>query len=77
MNLLFSNLAVQYPTINKTLLKAILKNILALVNILKLSTDYMPDPEKLNVLKVNNMLKVNTLEKDILLLEVKGSSHLI
>lgn len=49
MNPLFSNLLVRYPAINKSLFKAISENILAPVNVLKLSTDYTPDREKMKV----------------------------
>lgn len=77
MNPLFSDLAVRYPAINESLFKAISENTLAPVNVLKLSTDYTPDREKMKVLKVNSTLAVDTLEEDALLSEVKGSSHLI
>lgn len=63
MNPLFSDL------INESLFKAISENILAPINILKLSTDYTPDREK--------MKAVDALEEDALLSEVKGSSHLL
>lgn len=76
MNLLFSDLAVQYPAINESLFRAISENTLALLNILKLSRDYTPDREKMKVLKVSNLLAVDALE-DALLSEVKGSSHLL
>ena len=77
MNPLFSDLAVQYPAINESLFKAISKNTPAPINILKLSTDYIPDREKMKVLKVSNALAVDALEEDALLSEVKGSSHLL
>lgn len=77
MNLLFSDLAVRYPAINKFLFKAISENTMALINILKLSTDYTPEREKMKVLKVNSMLAVDTLQKDALLSEVKGPAQLI
>lgn len=68
---MFSNLTIQYPIINKTLLKAILKNIWAPINIFKLSIDYTLDRKKIKVLKVNNTLTVNALEEDIFVFEVK------
>ena len=77
MNPLFSDLAVRYPAINETLFKAISENTLAPVNILKLSTDYTPDREKMKVLKVSNALAVDALEEDALVSEVKGPSHLL
>lgn len=75
MNLLFSNLAIQYPAINESLFKAILENTIAPINILKLSTDYMPKQEKMKVFKVNGTLVVNILEEDALLSEIKGPAH--
>lgn len=40
-------------------------------------TDYTPEREKLEVIKVNSTLVVDTLEEDALLSKIKGSSHLI
>ena len=77
MNPSFSDLAVRYPAINKSLFKAISENTLASINVLKLFTDYTPDREKIKVLKVNNSLAVDTLEEDALLSGVKRSSYLI
>ena len=77
MNPLFSDLAVRYPAIHKTLFKAISENTLALVNIFKLSIDYIPDCEKMKVLKMSNALAVNALEEDALVSKVKGPSHLL
>ena len=77
MNPSFSDLALRYPAINESLFKEISENRLALVNVLKLSTDYTPDWEKLKALKVNSTPAVDTLEEDALLSGVKGSPHLI
>lgn len=77
INLLFSNLAVQYPAINEFLFKMISENTLTPVNVFKLSIYYTPDWEKIKVLKVNNTLAVHTLEEDAMLSEVKESLHLI
>lgn len=76
-NFLFSDLAVRYPAINESLFKAISENTMEPINILKLSTDYTPEREKMKVLKVNSTLAVDTLEEDALLSEVKGPAHLI
>ena len=66
MNPLFSDLAVRYPAINETLFKAISENPLAPVNILKLSTNYTSDGEKMKVLKASNTLALDALEEDAL-----------
>lgn len=75
MNILFSNLAIWYPAINKLLFKAIFKNTLTFINILKLSTNYTPDYKEIKILKISNTLTVNTFKEDAWLSNVKGSSH--
>lgn len=77
MNFLFRDLAVQYPTINKSLFKAIFENILSFINILKLSTDYSPDPEKIKVHKISNILAIDSVEDYVLLSNMKGSSYVL
>ena len=77
MNSLFSDLAIRYPAMNKTLFRSILENILAPVDNFKLSTDYILDLEKMKVLKVSNVLAVNALEEDTLVSKVKDPSHLL
>lgn len=69
MNPLFSDLVVRYLAINESLFKAISENTMAPINILKLSTNYTPEREKMKVLKVNSTLAVDTLEEDALLSE--------
>lgn len=70
---MFSDLAVRFTAINETLFKAVSENTLAPVNILKLSTNYTPDREKMKVLKAS----IDALEEDALVSEVKGLSHLL
>ena len=77
INSLFSNLAIWYLAINKTLFKAISENTLGLINILKRLTDYTLDRDKIKVLKISNLLAVDVLKEDALISEVKGPSHLL
>lgn len=62
INLLFIYLVVRYINGNKFLLKTILANLKALINVFQLSTDYTPKQKKMKSFKVNNMLAMNTLK---------------
>lgn len=77
MSPLFRDLAVRYPAINESLFKAIFDNTLAPINILKLSTDYTPERERIKFSKINSTLAVETVEEDALLSKVQGCSHLL
>lgn len=74
INLLFNNLAIWYSFINKLLFKTIFENTLALMNIFKLSMDSNQHCQKIKVLKISNILTINSVIKIVLLSDIKGPS---
>lgn len=76
MNLLFSNLVIKYPIINKILFKIILEHILAPINIIKLLINYTLDCKEIKILNMGNALAINVLEEGTLVLKFKKLSYL-